>query len=110
MFKPFREVIIIHCEFACRGIYVMVWILQSSKLQTSLLLWSIIHTGKEAAMKFTDGYWQIRAGMTPHYAAQVHEVEIGSDAMTVYAPAKKLQGRGDTIDRKSTRLNSSHGY
>jgi len=27
-------------------------------------------------MKFSDGYWQIRAGMTPHYAAQVHEVEI----------------------------------
>ena len=27
-------------------------------------------------MKFSDGYWQIRAGMTTHYAAQVHEVEI----------------------------------
>ena len=27
-------------------------------------------------MKFTDGHWQIRAGMTPHYAAQVHKVEI----------------------------------
>ena len=85
----------------------MVWILQSSKLQTSLLLWSIIHTGKEAAMKFTDGYWQIRAGMTPHYAAQVHEVEIEPDAMTVYAPTKKLQGRGDTINLPMLTLHFS---
>jgi alpha-D-xyloside xylohydrolase len=49
-------------------------------------------------MKFTDGYWQMRAGMTPHYAAQVHDLEIGSDSLTVYAPTKKLQGRGDTLN------------
>jgi len=49
-------------------------------------------------MKFTDGYWQIRAGMTPHYAAQVHEVTLESDAITVYAPTKKLSGRGDTLN------------
>jgi hypothetical protein len=28
-------------------------------------------------MKFTNGYWQMRTGMTPHYAAQVHDAEIG---------------------------------
>ena len=49
-------------------------------------------------MKFTDGYWQIREGMTPFYAAQAYEVGIESDAVTVYAPTKKLQGRGDTIN------------
>jgi len=49
-------------------------------------------------MKFTDGYWQIRAGMTPHYAAQVHDIEIDNDTLTVYAPTKKLQGRGDTLN------------
>jgi len=49
-------------------------------------------------MKFTDGYWQIRAGMTPHYAAQVHDVEIDKDSLTVYAPTKKLAGRGDTLN------------
>ena len=27
-------------------------------------------------MKFTDGYWQMRPGMTPHYAAQVHDIDI----------------------------------
>jgi len=49
-------------------------------------------------MKFTDGYWQIRPGMTPHYAAQVHDIEINNDTLTVYAPTKKLNGRGDTLN------------
>lgn len=49
-------------------------------------------------MKFTDGYWQMRPGITPHYAAQVHEVENDSEAMRVFAATKKLQGRGDTIN------------
>jgi alpha-D-xyloside xylohydrolase len=49
-------------------------------------------------MKFTDGYWQMRPGVTPHYAAQVHEVEIEAEAMTVYTATKKLRDRGDTIN------------
>ena len=49
-------------------------------------------------MKFTDGFWQIRLDVTPHYPAQVHEVEIESQAMTVYAPTKKLVTRGDTLN------------
>ncbi len=49
-------------------------------------------------MKFTDGYWQIRKGMTPYYAAQVHDLETDSASVTVYAPTKKLQGRGDTLN------------
>jgi len=48
-------------------------------------------------MKFTDGYWQMRPGMTPHYATQVHDTMIEQDAITVYAPTRKLQGRGDTL-------------
>ncbi len=47
-------------------------------------------------MKFTDGYWQIRAGMTPHYVAQVHEVTVEEDAITVYAPIGKLQTSAGT--------------
>jgi alpha-D-xyloside xylohydrolase len=49
-------------------------------------------------MKFTDGYWQMRKGATPYYAAQVHDVELDNDSLTVYAPTKKLQGRGDTLN------------
>ncbi len=49
-------------------------------------------------MKFTDGYWQMRPGFEPHYAAQVHNVELESDAMIVYASTKKLTSRGDTLN------------
>ena len=49
-------------------------------------------------MKFTDGYWQMRKGVTPHYAEQVHDLEIDKDSLTVYAPTKKLSGRGDTLN------------
>jgi alpha-D-xyloside xylohydrolase len=58
-------------------------------------------------MKFTDGYWQMREGMTPHYAAQAYEVEIESDAMIIYAPTKKLQGRGDTTNLPMLTLRFS---
>ena len=50
-------------------------------------------------MKFTDGYWQMRPGMTPHYAAQVHEVITEQDSLTVYAPVGKLQERGHTVNQ-----------
>ena len=50
-------------------------------------------------MKFTDGYWQMRAGTTPHYAAQVHEIILEDDAITVYAPVGKLQERGHTVNQ-----------
>lgn len=49
-------------------------------------------------MKFTDGYWQMQKGVNPHYAEQVHDLEIDSDSITVYAPTKKLQSRGDTLN------------
>src|SRR6266540_3578241 len=52
---------------------------------------------KETTMKFTDGYWQMRPGMTPHYAAQVYEVTVEQDSLTVYAPIGKLQERGHTV-------------
>lgn len=48
-------------------------------------------------MKFTDGYWQIREGMRPYFPAQVYEVELEPEAMTVYAPTKKLVTRAATL-------------
>ena len=50
-------------------------------------------------MKFTDGYWQMRPGMRPHYAAQVHEVAVEPDSLTVYAPIAKLTSRGHSINQ-----------
>jgi alpha-D-xyloside xylohydrolase len=49
-------------------------------------------------MKFTDGYWQIREGMGPHYPTQVYEVEMEPGAMTVFAPTTKIVTRADTTD------------
>ncbi|HET9910371.1 MAG TPA: hypothetical protein VFQ13_00710 [Anaerolineales bacterium] len=42
-------------------------------------------------MKFTDGYWQMRPGM------KSHDATIEGDVLTIYAPTRKLQGRGATI-------------
>ena len=50
-------------------------------------------------MKFSDGYWQMRPGMSPHYAAQVHEVAIEAGALTVFAPVGKLKERGHTVNQ-----------
>ncbi|MBN1878451.1 MAG: alpha-xylosidase [Anaerolineae bacterium] len=58
-------------------------------------------------MKFTDGYWQIRPGMTPHYAVHVYEAEVGEDSLTVYAPTRRVQHRGDTLDQPSLTVRLS---
>lgn len=48
-------------------------------------------------MKFTDGFWRIRKGVSPYYPVQVHEVEIEKDALIVYASTRRINHRGDTI-------------
>jgi alpha-D-xyloside xylohydrolase len=50
-------------------------------------------------MKFTNGYWEMRPGMKPHYAAQVHEVLIEEAALIVFAPVDRLQERGHTVNQ-----------
>lgn len=50
-------------------------------------------------MKFTNGYWLMRQGVTPYYAVELHEVQPAAEALTVYACTKKLKGRGDTLDQ-----------
>ena len=49
-------------------------------------------------MKFTDGYWQMREGVTGHFAAAVHELIVEPDALTVYEPTKRIVTRGDTLN------------
>lgn len=49
-------------------------------------------------MKFTDGYWHMRAGVTPHFPIQVHDVAIAPDALTVFGATKRLISRGDTLN------------
>ncbi|MFD7337497.1 alpha-xylosidase [Streptomyces violascens] len=49
-------------------------------------------------MKFTDGYWLIRPGVTARYATEVADVRADEDRMTLYAPVKHVRGRGDTLN------------
>jgi alpha-D-xyloside xylohydrolase len=50
-------------------------------------------------MKFTDGYWQLRAGLTRLRPAAVESVEASERSLVVYAPAKQIVGRGDTLNQ-----------
>jgi alpha-D-xyloside xylohydrolase len=46
-------------------------------------------------MKFTDGYWLLREGVTAAYPAEAYRIDPGADALTVYAPAQRIERRGD---------------
>jgi alpha-D-xyloside xylohydrolase len=50
-------------------------------------------------MKFTDGYWLMRQGYVPYFAAQAYDIETDSASLTVYAPTRKVNQRGDTPDQ-----------
>jgi alpha-D-xyloside xylohydrolase len=48
-------------------------------------------------MKFTDGQWLLRPGVTAHYAAEAHTVTPESDRLVVHAPVRPIKHRGDTL-------------
>lgn len=48
-------------------------------------------------MKFTDGNWQVREGVTPHWAAQAYEIEPGEGELKALAPTREIRHRGDTL-------------
>jgi alpha-D-xyloside xylohydrolase len=50
-------------------------------------------------MKFTDGYWQLGAGLTRLRPAAVESVEATERSLIAYAPAKQIIGRGDTLNQ-----------
>ena len=49
-------------------------------------------------MKFTDGYWKMREGVTAHYARSVAEAAVDQGAITLYAPVREVAQRGDTLN------------
>ncbi len=48
-------------------------------------------------MKFTDGYWLLREGVTAAYPAEVLDVEAGDGTLTVHAPTQPVRHRGDLL-------------
>ncbi|MFI7294731.1 alpha-xylosidase [Streptomyces sp. NPDC050121] len=49
-------------------------------------------------MKFTDGYWLLRPGVTARYATEVADVRADEHRMTLYAPVKQVFSRGGTLN------------
>jgi alpha-D-xyloside xylohydrolase len=48
-------------------------------------------------MKFTDGQWLVRAGVTANYAAEAHTITAEPGRLVVHAPVRAIRHRGDTL-------------
>ena len=49
-------------------------------------------------MKFTNGFWLVKEEYAPEYVQDIYEVEEDSEGVRMYAPYKKIGGRGDTLN------------
>jgi len=63
-------------------------------------------------MKFTDGFWQLRPGVTALYAQEAYDIEeavtVDGPGLVITAPTMVITGRGDTLNRPvlTTTLSS----
>lgn len=48
-------------------------------------------------MKFTDGLWRIREGITLFHPTEVYDTQIESDSVVVYSPYQRIHHRGQTL-------------
>ena len=48
-------------------------------------------------MKFTDGNWLMHEGVQVFYPIEARDITISQDALTVYAPTRRIIHRGDTL-------------
>jgi alpha-D-xyloside xylohydrolase len=58
-------------------------------------------------MKFTDGFWQLRPGVTALYAEATYDIWPGEHTLTVTAPTKVIDLRGDLLNRPVLTLTLS---
>ncbi len=49
-------------------------------------------------MKFTKGFWLVRDEYTPDYVRDIYCVEEDEKRLRAFAPYKKIEGRGDTLN------------
>lgn len=49
-------------------------------------------------MKFTDGYWMFKEGLEQSNAIEVFNYQITDRQLTLYAPFKSIQTKGDTLN------------
>ena len=50
-------------------------------------------------MKFTDGFWQLRPGVEALYAQEAYDIWPLEHAITITAPTKVIERRGDVLNR-----------
>ncbi|MGM7724428.1 alpha-xylosidase [Metabacillus sp. Hm71] len=55
-------------------------------------------------MKFTDGFWLTKEGFTIQHPRNVRDIAINEDLVTLYAPCKDIQSRGDTLNLPSLTI------
>ena len=58
-------------------------------------------------MKFTNGFWQTRTGVRPLFAQEAYDFAAGQNSLTVTAPTKVIEGRGDTVSRPTLTVTLS---
>ncbi len=58
-------------------------------------------------MKFTDGFWLTREGFDIQHPRNIRDVAIKDDVVTLYAPCKDIQHRGDTLNLPSLTIQLS---
>ncbi|OKJ04359.1 alpha-glucosidase [Streptomyces sp. CB01249] len=49
-------------------------------------------------MKFTDGFWLMREGVSASYATEIRDLRVRADQFTAYAAVKRVAARGDTLN------------
>ncbi|MBU7595319.1 alpha-xylosidase [Metabacillus halosaccharovorans] len=58
-------------------------------------------------MKFTDGFWLTKEGFDIQHPRNVRDVVINENTVTLYAPCKDIQHRGDTLNLPSLTIQLS---
>jgi alpha-D-xyloside xylohydrolase len=48
-------------------------------------------------MKFTDGQWLLRPGVTAHYATEVRSITSEDGQLVIETPVRAIRDRGDTL-------------
>ena len=49
-------------------------------------------------MKFTDGFWHLRPGVTAAYAQEAYDISADGDSIVVTAPSRVIQQRGNVLN------------
>jgi alpha-D-xyloside xylohydrolase len=58
-------------------------------------------------MKFTNGYWMAKEGVSPHFAVCAYEAEQQGDELVVFAPERQIRHRGDTLNAQLLTIRYS---